>query len=449
MSVYRFFCPFPYSLLTPLPNFRAYRGAGLLLAVTLEFLLLTYWRNGAGPYLSPVLFYASSWLVALLAWRSYRHDGEAVDLERRSPGRLLWLLPPLLALGAFVPRLARIFAASPLVATASDVIPAIRLYVGRLLSGQQVYSYMTELGYTFYPTYLPALWLPFVGAEVLGFDYRWLAVGALAVALLGCYWWPALRQRAGWAERLLKLALPLVLLQGVMKVDVGLFGYSVESLIIGYYLLLAASLRGRSPWLRALPLVLCLLSRFALVPWVPLWLALIWQQEGRPAALRLTAGVALGLLVLYVVPFLSQDWQALALGQQTYLTAAQSDWRQVLPGTTQPWPLYQGLGFAAYFYQYAPGTLLHKIELVRLAQAGSCLLLVLAAAAYWVRRRPALDYRLYALLVLKVYLATFYAFVQVPYSYLTALVVFMSLPLVLRARLLPAALAETARPATV
>ncbi|MCC3157234.1 hypothetical protein LJ737_08290 [Hymenobacter sp. 15J16-1T3B] len=419
---------------------RAYWGWALLLAVVLEFLLLTFWRNCAGPYLSPVLFYLASWLVALFATRSYQQTGWYGAASTRTTRRFL-LVVPLLALGAFIPRLARVFARSPLVVSASDVIPSINIYVERLLHGQPVYSYFTELGYTLYPTYLPALWLPFVVPEVLGFDYRWLAAGVLAVALLVFYCWPVVKQPSRWAELLLKLVLPFVMLQGVLKMDVGLFGYSVESLIIGYYLCLAASLYRRSSWQRAAPLVLCLLSRFSLVLWVPLWLALIWQQEGRTSALRLSAGVALGVLLLYVLPFLSHDWQALALGQQTYLRAAQSDWQQLLPGTQQPWPLYQGLGFAAYFYQYAPGTLLHRIELIRLVQAGSCLLVVLAAAVYWFRYRPALDYRLFALVVLKVYLATFYAFVQVPYSYLVTLVIFMSLPLLALAKLMPAALA--------
>lgn len=408
----------------------------LVLFVLLEFLLCTFWRNALGPYASPVAVCLSSWLVGWQAMRSFRYHGWQAPTAQLPAQRLLGLALPVLGLSTFVPRLNRVFAQSPLATYASDIIPSIRIYLDRLLHGRTVYSYFTpELGYKLYPTYLPALWFPFLLPELIGFDYRWLAVGVLALVLLGTYYTPLLRQDAGWGELGLKMILPLILLQGLLKMDVGLFGYSVESLISGYYLLVAYSVLGRSSWLQVLALTLCLLSRFSLVLWIPLWLALLWQQAGRHAALRILTCVVLSISLLYVLPFLQHDWQALALGQQTYLRAALADWQLLNHLTGQPDTMNHGLGLATYFYTYAPGTLLQRINLIRLVQAGSCLVVVLAAAWYWWARRPAVDYRLYALVVLKVYLATFYAFVQVPYSYLFSVVIFLSLPLVLHARL--------------
>lgn len=414
------------------------------MAVVLEYLLFTFLRPFLGPYLNPVLFFASSWAVAGLAWRTYQHHGPPVLVAGWPRARLLALLAAVGVLGVFGPKLWRVIQLQPIDLRVSDVIPSVQIYVHRLLQGQPVYTYFTqELGYELFPTYLPALWLPFVLPEVAGFDYRWLAVGVL-VAVLLAYFGRAARQAAPAWELAAKLGLPLLLLFALLKNEAPLFRDTVEELIIGYYLLLALSLFSRSPWLQALPLVLCLLSRFSLVLWVPLWLLLLAQQRGRGHALRVAGGVALGLLALYVVPFLSHNWDALALGQQTYLTAAVGEWQRLLPATQQPEQLYQGLGFAAYFHAFGPGDVLARIELLRLVQGTSCLLIVVAAGVYWFRRRPQLDYRLYALLVLKVYLATFYAFVQVPYIYLTALVPFLTVPVLLWARLArPAAAAET------
>jgi hypothetical protein len=61
-------------------------------------------------------------------------------------------------------------------------------------------------------------------------------------------------------------------------------------------------------------------------------------------------------------------------------------------------------------------------------------LVVVVAAWIYVRSKPRIDYRLFALLSLKLYLTTFYAFIQVPYLYLTALSVFTSVFLVLFVR---------------
>jgi hypothetical protein len=76
-----------------------------------------------------------------------------------------------------------------------------------------------------------------------------------------------------------------------------------------------------------------------------------------------------------------------------------------------------------------------------------CMLVVLVSAGYWFKWRPQLDYRVYALLTLKVYLATFYAFVQVPYIYLTLVGVCLSWPVLLLLPTRTKAIDEPLRPA--
>jgi uncharacterized membrane protein YfhO len=89
------------------------------------------------------------------------------------------------------------------------------------------------------------------------------------------------------------------------------------------------------------------------------------------------------------------------------------------------------MGFASWFYTYGPNDLVSRITWLQrtdvLVSAGT----VLLAAGLYYRLRHRYDYRLVALIALKLYLATFYAFIQIPYPYLTSLGIFISLFLVM------------------
>ena len=338
------------------------------------------------------------------------------------------LLLPLLALGLFALRVARMLSRVAIDPAQSDVIPSIQVMVRRWIGGEAVYLPIVDFGYIIYPTYLPLMWLPFAPAEIMNFDYRWVAFGGFALAVLVAISL-LLRRRLPLSITLALMIVPLLLLQAVLQTGATTITSTVELLIVGFYLLLACSIWRGPWWAQGVTLALCLLSRFSLVFWVPLWLVLIWQGRGRVEALRvgsLTAGL---VLLIYIVPFLSHDWGAFARAQLTYTEAAVGEWQRLSP--ILPEHLYKGIGLAALFHRFAPGDVAQQVQLVRWVHAGVCIGVVLSAALYWFKQKPLLDYRIYALLILKIYLATFYAFVQVPYIYLTVVGVSMAWPILL------------------
>lgn len=139
------------------------------------------------------------------------------------------------------------------------------------------------------PTYLPATWFPFVLPEWLGFDYRWLAWAALLGLGAGGYLLVLLLgpRRCAWPATLLPAAVPFLSIFSLLRTEESLVGQTVEGLIIGYYALLVAGILRRWGGPEALGLVLGLLSRYALVFWVPLYLGLVYFQDSRRRALRL------------------------------------------------------------------------------------------------------------------------------------------------------------------
>lgn len=401
----------------------------LLLA---EALLFTYARGKLGPYASAVALLGCSVAACAAAHGYLRHRA----WPRHEPaGRPRQYGAIALACGLGVAvcglRWHKILGEFEVQISNSDIIPSLSIYTRRWLAGEEVYrSFASEIGYELFPTYLPATWGPYVVPQMLGFDYRWMS-GALLLLGFGAYEVLVGRLRRSRARTFGLAVLPFGLLYAVLRTEPSVVGNTVEMMIVGYYLLLVAGvlLPGRA--VRIAGLTLCLLSRFSLVFWVPLYLGLLFFQASRREALLTAAWVAAGVGALYVAPFLAHNWLLLAEAQRAYTGAALAEW-QHLNDQGLPYHLYNGVGLGNFFYRFAPGPLLARIALLKQVQLALLLALVGGAAAlYWRQRQPRTDYRLFAVLVLKLYLAVFYAFVQVPYAYLAVVGIFLSLYLVL------------------
>ena len=405
----------------------------LLLA---ELLLFTWWRGLFGLYASPVVLYGLAVAICVALYHYIRHAGWPVGTITSSTqpwsSRLAMLAASIAGVWVGSAWVRKIMREMPINIDSSDIIPALHVYARRWLMNQEIYTPLTqELGKFALPTYLPATWFPFVLSEWLGFDYRLLAWVALLLLGAGSYllvMWP--RQRH-WLATLVLALVPFFSIFFLLRTERSLVGQTVEGVIIGYYAVLVAGILRRSGPLEALGLLLCLLSRYALIFWVPLYLGLMFFQDSRRRALVLAGTVLLGVVALYVVPYLSHDWTMPGQVLRAYTTVAVGEW-QHLNADGLPYHLYNGVGMAPFFFQYGSGTLLDRIVLLKTVHMGLLVLLVVGAAVlYWRQRGVRTNYRLYAVLVLKLYLATFYAFLQVPYAYLAAVGVFLSVFLVL------------------
>ncbi|HLK98729.1 MAG TPA: hypothetical protein VK364_13240, partial [Hymenobacter sp.] len=387
------------------------------------------------------LFFASSCLMSVAAWQALRDQpfvsSTKADANGRSNSTQALLYSGALLAGAWllVKRLQTTFDTFPIAIENSDIILTIQIHVRRLLEGEVVYRDIdaSNFGYPLPAAYLPAMWLPYVPADFFNQDYRWTAAFILLLGVV-TYTWRLGRLQPNLYEGVVKLLLPFIVFSSVLILDPGIFGKTVEMTVVGYYLLLIASLFSRSIVWRGLAIVLCLLSRFSILFWVPFYLLLVWKYEGRRTTLQLVGSIALGMLVLYVLPFMSHDWLYIFKSMSVYTIAALGEWENHHNALGQPIHLYQGLGFAAYFYEYVPGQIIDKLRFLQRTHLTASILVICVAALICLRRQPRLDYRYVAMIVLKVYLAVFYSFIQVPYSYLMLVPIFCSLWLVLCVR---------------
>lgn len=395
----------------------------LPLAFLIELGMITFWRKSWGDYGSPALWFGAATLTALLplVWVAMSERGPQSLLATPPPWRRFFL--PGLALAgllAVTPLFPAIFAQMPLDVANSDITPQIRVLVQRFLRGEMPYRPITDWGYELFSPYMPMQWLPFALPEIAGFDYRWMAYAVFAGA-------------AAWfAVYLSRLQLPLMLQISLALVpavflwvltdskNFTILGRTVEILIAGYYLVLALSLMSKSDAVRVLGLLLCLLSKYAILFWLPLYALSLLLYDNKRSALRIGILLAGGLLFLYVLPFLTRDPAIFLKGYAYHKQVSFNLWHPMhwQPADAKPFLLFEGMGFAGWFYDTLSGDVAAKQAMLTLVQlAGSIAIVAVSGLWYHFRLREKLGYRLFLLLSLKLYLTWFYAFIALPYEY--------------------------------
>ena len=314
----------------------------------------------------------------------------------------------------------------------SDIIPQIQILIQRFLTGDFPYQLIRHeewaFGHSLYPTYLPLTWMPFILAEQVGLDYRWFAY----LCLLGGVGYLLTFFRQLPLLKYLALAMgPFLILVFNFYEKPEELSLSVETFITAYYLCLAISLLTTSTISRGLFLLCCLLSRYSIVLWVPLFFLVLWKKEKRRNSLWIGAIIFGGFLIFYF-PFLLEDFSIFQQGYDYHSKAAVNLWKPrawQAAGAT-PINLLQGVGFGCYFYEYLDMDLIGKLKAYRLTHLILSLSTVALLAVYFFKRHLRIDYRLFLLGSLKIYLVVFYNFIQIPFMYLYLVPAFVSLPLI-------------------
>jgi len=379
---------------------------------------VSFLRKYAGIYTSPVIFLLSSIFLTLFLLKiaKQRRNGPVtIEMQERSRRKWVLIIPLFLLLVIAGWLLLRsYFPQYPIDPGKSDIIPLVRVLTHRFSSGATVYGEINEFGYAMYPNYLPMTWLPFIVADWLHLDYRTWAYIIFSGCVL-CLLLP--KQRL--MHQLIFLILPFLIFILFLQDQPSAFGWTIEPMIAGFYLLLLYGLYKKQIVLIAVALTSCLLSRYAVVMLLPFLFIIFFYFIGRQKALLVSGLVVLGVLLLFVFPFLLHQPDILLKSYDYYTKGALGEWKGQSwqqPGTL-PFQLSQGYGFAIFFYRKENITnallLFQKIHLI------ICFFLpLLSTAWYFIKGRNWLAPNIFLVLLLHLYLAFFFAFIQVPYAYL-------------------------------
>lgn len=155
----------------------------------------------------------------------------------------------------------------------ADMLPILQIMCQRFLNGDSIYE-LVHFWEGTEPIYLPAMWLPYVPCTYMGIDIRWTSMLAI---LIGITFIVFIGKNGKFNFKNLLISLPLYLLiDGILHTKSVLVYLSEEPIVILYYLFLAFSLAKNRPFLIAIALSLCLMSRFALAFWFLMYLVYLF-----------------------------------------------------------------------------------------------------------------------------------------------------------------------------
>lgn len=297
----------------------------------------------------------------------------------------------------------------------SDVVLQVRTLYARFAAGEFPYQPIPMQGWELQPIYMPLHWWPSGLAIPLHLDIRLIGFGFLALAG-GVYGWLLAGQARHWGWRALALILPSLPLWGFIfrgPIDISV---SYEIIVGAYYLILAAGLVTKRLEFVVLGIILCLLSRYTLIFWLPFFAILLFSAYGWKKSILAWSVVGASFLLLYVIPFYSRDPMMLNRGVTHYLNATVADWH----GFGDPPVSYTqeyGISFAPHMKAIFPGDIAQRVSLARKVQVVLLLGTLLVCIWAYRRWRDKIDIFTFGLISLHVFLTVYYFFAPLTYRY--------------------------------
>jgi hypothetical protein len=353
------------------------------------------------------------WLRVLLSIKSSEKEevSTSVSWRKKAFGAFVGML----GIGFCYEELRKLFVKFPLPTPISDVLPQIETLFTRFAKGEFPYQPVDMGHYSPYPVYMPLHWLPIGISKFFQMDIRWSGY-ALLVAAAGVFGWFVFRRNRPLPLLILAALLPSIPLWGYILWGEADIPVSYELVVAAYYLVLAASLSGRNLAWVTIGLILCLLSRYTLVFWLPFFAILLWQNTSFRQNTSVWISVAASALLLYFFPFFMKDPTILAKGIAYHNGAAIDEWR----GYGDPpvsWTMEQGIHFARHLKMATSGGAKHQVFVARAEQAATMLLLLFAGLWGWRRWRERIHFLDFSLLMLYLFVLFFYFFGPLTYRY--------------------------------
>ncbi len=238
---------------------------------------------------------------------------ELPEKSYESTGFSIWKFAPAIFLILFSPFIYKEFQFFIDVDKYTDVIGQLHTQYNRFKLGITPYSPVNSFAHSPYPVYMPMHWLPMGLAIMVKIDVRWSGYIALIFASV-VYGGYLIKNIPDNSQRLLGALFPVLSVALFFIQKSNEIALSLETLIAAYYLLLVTGLLARNHFLILLGAILCILSRYTLVFWCPLFAFIYFKEYDLKLNIRLWSSVVVSILLLYVFPFWLKDHTILIKG---------------------------------------------------------------------------------------------------------------------------------------
>lgn len=304
---------------------------------------------------------------------------------------------------------------SPLNFHDADMLPIIKTMCERVMAGNwsKVYDPIPEIWGGIQPIYLPAMWVPFCLPVWMHIDLRWISVISLFIVFGITIWKTNIGNRYAFP---IMLTVFLLFWWLFTNDKPGLIPYTEEGIVILYYVLLVIALNTRKAWLIGICVSLCVLSRYALIGWLPVMIIYYaWYKQWKKLLTFVVTGLACFILFV-LIPF---GWDTftkhIALPAE-YISFTARVWHDA------PLIFKESMGMAKFFGPQKIETLHYLLIILSFS-----IPVIFFFGAVWLQKRYRFSIENIPLAVLKIALVVFYSFIDVPYLYLFYTSSFVSL----------------------
>lgn len=353
-----------------------------------------------GIYVNAFFFFFSSLAIAYFYFASvlYRKENKNPDHEKNLKPLIGGLLFGILMAVIFIMYVIRFHKFHDTNAY-SDVLMQLEALYDRFARGEQPYYPVNPPAHSPFPVYMPLHWLPIGFARLFNVDLRVIGLLILYIAV-GLYAYYFIDRNKNVWSILLVIVMPVaILLSFFYSLDLV---YVFETPIAAYYLLLALGLARRNMWLTTLGIILCLLSRYTMVFWLPIFAVLLFMNVSRRQAFMLFGTIILSVVLIYILPFYLRAPDALADGLRYHNRTVISGWEYGAD------TLRIGVYFAPHMRALFSGTAEHRVFCARVVQALVMLLLFIGGMIAYTFNRKRINFYDFSLGMLYLVLLCFY-----------------------------------------
>jgi len=412
----------------------------LYVAFFLELLILFYLKNKLEFIASPIILSGSGLFLAIFPYFVLRKEADAfnhlsrkIDFEYCKSKKFVFILFGILA-GVSIILAHHTISMHPLNINQSDIIPFIdEVFVKRFMNGDYVYANYTGFNYgTFTPGYLPFHWGPFLLSKLVNLNYQWVSTIAFLLACI-IYLFYLIKniQNTWWL--LINVSMPFLVMFLIYLKSGGSGVQSIEVMVMAYYLLLSISIFSKNVFFKSLGVVMPLLSRYSFLFWIPVYFFNLLKSNLKTFLLVSLIVTSL-VLLFFVIPFVLPSPEILLKMNANYITSTVEEWngQSWQTPSDRPFQLFQGIGFASWFYEFGSGSLVSKIELTKTFLFVISVMAMLLLLLFYKKIRETIDKDLFSLLTLKLMLTLFYALIMIPYDYLNWVPLILSIVILSR-----------------
>lgn len=297
----------------------------------------------------------------------------------------------------------------------SDVTTQVETLYDRFANGVFPYYPLEYYAWHPYPVYMPLNWLPVGLARLLHCDVRWIGVLFLAVAggIWGSY---VFRTKQSIVVKFLAITLPAIAMLAFLHWNSISISISYEVLIAGYYLILATGLASKNLTLTVIGIIACILSRYTMVFWLPVFLYMLWYNVSNKKNFMVWAAIIGSVLLLYAIPFYFKDPSILTKGIAYHNHCYVDAW-DGLGDPEQSQAFDEGLNFSWFIREATSGSMTHRVAIGRAIQFAIQLVVILLGILAYRKWKDRINFYDLALAVLYVQMLTFFMFSPQTYMY--------------------------------